>query len=182
MSNLSRRHLARHASPEWPEEVMEQLILLWDEKHSTAEIGRRLGKSKNSVVGKVHRLHLDSRPSPIRNPKPPRIHRAPPITLPIFRYCAQCGGTLGADQKRFCSAGCEALSQLAAIAETPRTPKPPKPARERHGFRLGSGECQWMHGNGRPWRACGDAVVLGKSWCPEHYERVFVCRAVEVAA
>jgi GcrA cell cycle regulator len=39
---------------------------LWAEGHSTAEIGRRLGRSKNSVVGKSHRLCLPLRPSPIK--------------------------------------------------------------------------------------------------------------------
>ena len=30
------------------------------------EIGRRMGISKNAVVGKAHRLNLPARPSPIR--------------------------------------------------------------------------------------------------------------------
>ena len=51
---------------EWSEEVIGRLRMLWSEGHSTAEIGRRLGISKNAVVGKAHRLDLPSRPSPIR--------------------------------------------------------------------------------------------------------------------
>ena len=42
------------------------LIQLWCEGHSTAEIGRRIGRGKNAVIGKVHRLGLDPRPSPLR--------------------------------------------------------------------------------------------------------------------
>lgn len=38
---------------------------LWDEGHSTAEIGRRMHCTKNAVVGAVHRNHLPPRPSPI---------------------------------------------------------------------------------------------------------------------
>ena len=41
------------------------LRALWDEGHSTAEIGWRMGLSKNAVVGKAHRLNLRARPSPI---------------------------------------------------------------------------------------------------------------------
>lgn len=51
---------------EWTEDVIIRLRLLWDEGHSTAEIGRRLGVSKNAIVGKAHRLDLPARPSPIR--------------------------------------------------------------------------------------------------------------------
>nr|WP_294505044.1 GcrA family cell cycle regulator [uncultured Rhodopila sp.] len=56
----------------WNEETIRHLRDLWAEGHSTAEIGRRLGVSKNAIVGKAHRLDLDARPSPIRRegPKP----------------------------------------------------------------------------------------------------------------
>jgi GcrA cell cycle regulator len=50
----------------WNEETIRHLRDLWTEGHSTAEIGRRLGVSKNAIVGKAHRLDLDARPSPIR--------------------------------------------------------------------------------------------------------------------
>nr|WP_294563484.1 GcrA family cell cycle regulator [uncultured Rhodopila sp.] len=57
----------------WNEETIRHLRDLWAEGHSTAEIGRRLGVSKNAIVGKAHRLDLDARPSPIRRegPRPP---------------------------------------------------------------------------------------------------------------
>ena len=51
---------------EWSESAELRLRLLWDEGLSTSEIGRRLGLSKHAVGGKVHRLGLPARPSPIR--------------------------------------------------------------------------------------------------------------------
>ena len=51
---------------EWTEETIQRLRAFWTEGLSTAEIGRRLGVSKNAVVGKAHRLDLTARPSPIR--------------------------------------------------------------------------------------------------------------------
>jgi GcrA cell cycle regulator len=51
---------------EWSDEVISHLRALWAEGHSTAEIGRRLGVTKNAIVGKAHRLDLPARPSPIR--------------------------------------------------------------------------------------------------------------------
>ena len=50
----------------WTTELVSSLERLWNEGASTAEIGRRLGVSKNAVVGKAHRLGLSGRPSPIR--------------------------------------------------------------------------------------------------------------------
>ncbi|MDD4520138.1 MAG: global cell cycle regulator GcrA-like protein [Alphaproteobacteria bacterium] len=49
----------------WTPELVEDLQRLWNEGLTTGEIGKRLGVSKNAVVGKAHRLGLESRPSPI---------------------------------------------------------------------------------------------------------------------
>ena len=49
----------------WTPERIGELEKLWAEGLSTAEIGRRLGVSKNAVVGKAHRLRLPGRQSPI---------------------------------------------------------------------------------------------------------------------
>jgi GcrA cell cycle regulator len=63
---------------DWTPEQIGQLTRLWSEGLSTAEIGKRLGISKNAVVGKAHRLHLNSRPSPIKRIGPrPAIARPP---------------------------------------------------------------------------------------------------------
>ncbi len=50
----------------WTTEKIKQLKKLWSKGKSTVEIGRELGISKNAVVGKVHRLELNARPSPIK--------------------------------------------------------------------------------------------------------------------
>jgi GcrA cell cycle regulator len=75
---------------DWTTEAIERLRVLWSEGHSTAEIGRRMGVSKNSVVGKAHRLQLPARPSPIRRdpaaPRPVATGRRP--TLPPLRVVA----------------------------------------------------------------------------------------------
>jgi GcrA cell cycle regulator len=62
---------------EWSDEIIGQLRALWAEGHSTAEIGRRLGVTKNAIVGKAHRLDLPARPSPIRrDPDATPVRRA----------------------------------------------------------------------------------------------------------
>ena len=49
----------------WNDELDARLTSDWDAGFSTAEIGRRMGISKNSVIGRAHRLQLPSRGSPI---------------------------------------------------------------------------------------------------------------------
>jgi len=82
----------------WTPELMEQLAVLWAEGHSTAEIGRRMGISKNAVVGKAHRLQLKPRPSPLKRPPVRRVVGivAPSCTWPLghpgdsgFRFCGK---------------------------------------------------------------------------------------------
>jgi GcrA cell cycle regulator len=58
----------------WTSELIEQLAVLWEQGLATAEIGRRLGLSKNAVIGKAHRLALQPRPSPLKSPPTRRVH------------------------------------------------------------------------------------------------------------
>ncbi len=71
--------------PTWTDTAISNLRRLWDEGHSTAEIGRRLGVTKNAVIGKAHRLELPHRPSPIRRGTHPARTPAPrpKVTLPV---------------------------------------------------------------------------------------------------
>ncbi len=74
---------------DWNDESIGRLRQFWADGHSTAEIGRRMGVTKNAVVGKAHRLELPARPSPIRRAAdgsaPPRLavpRRTVGFTLP----------------------------------------------------------------------------------------------------
>ena len=66
----------------WTDRMVEELKSLWQTGLTTSEIAKKLGVSKNSIVGKVHRLSLSGRPSPIRKKeetkktKPIKIKRA----------------------------------------------------------------------------------------------------------
>ena len=50
----------------WTEDKIKKLKKLWQSGKATAEIAKVLGMSKNSIIGKVHRLALAARPSPIK--------------------------------------------------------------------------------------------------------------------
>jgi GcrA cell cycle regulator len=82
----------------WTPDLISQLGALWRQGLSTAEIGRRLGVTKNAVVGKAHRLALDPRPSPLKRPPAPRFtsHPGPSCSWPTghpgeksFRFCGK---------------------------------------------------------------------------------------------
>ncbi len=54
----------------WTDEKIKNLKKLWQKGATTAEIAKKLGLSKNSIIGKVHRLNLETRPSPIKKTAP----------------------------------------------------------------------------------------------------------------
>jgi len=45
----------------WTEERVERLTQLWEAGVGTAEIGERLGMTKNAIIGKAHRIGLKAR-------------------------------------------------------------------------------------------------------------------------
>ena len=50
----------------WTDEAVEELKKMWDKGMTTGQIAKVLGVTKNSIIGKVHRLCLTARPSPIK--------------------------------------------------------------------------------------------------------------------
>ncbi len=84
----------------WTAERIAELKHLWAAGTPTAEIGRRLGVSKNAVVGKVHRLGLAGRPSPIRKFQAAVVD----IVVDSGRPCQWPFGDPGADDFHFCGA------------------------------------------------------------------------------
>ena len=50
----------------WTSEMIDKLRQMWKQGLTTSEIAKKIGVSKNSIVGKVHRLNLTARPSPIK--------------------------------------------------------------------------------------------------------------------
>lgn len=51
----------------WTDERIERLRAMWTEGKTASQIAEELGGvSRNAVIGKAHRLGLDSRPSPVK--------------------------------------------------------------------------------------------------------------------
>lgn len=164
---------------DWTDDAILRLRNLWDEGLSTAEIGRRLGISKNSVVGKAHRLQLSPRPSPIRRdpmpaatPREPTHRRMCGPTLPSFATpVAEIvlrpavkdvvpRGTSGRPEPSVLAIRPSLVAAMAApIRLSPRTPA-----------------CCWPIGEpGTPsFHFCGDPALANKPYCQPHADIAYV--------
>jgi GcrA cell cycle regulator len=142
---------------EWTDDRIRKLRQLWSEGHSTAEIGRRMGISKNAVVGKAHRLDLPARPSPIRTGGSPRAPRTPR---------RQSVPRLADTMPLSCLRDADIPAPVERIAPTV------KPARHAAiaSTRIGSQPCCWPIGDpGTPaFRFCDDPAPLDVPYCDEH--------------
>lgn len=151
---------------DWTAEAIERLKALWAEGHSTAEIGRRMGISKNAVVGKAHRLNLPARPSPIRRdaaPRPAPVPRAPrPMSVaraappPMLRPAP----------------AAPPAPVVVAAAPAPAVLRAFPAARPR----IGSRSCCWPIGEPGTsgFRFCGGEPMAGKPYCTEHAALAYV--------
>ncbi|UPY37039.1 GcrA family cell cycle regulator [Sediminicoccus sp. KRV36] len=149
---------------DWTNEAIDRLRALWAEGHSTAEIGRRMGISKNAVVGKAHRLDLPARPSPIRRdpaaPRPVATGRRP--TLPPLR------AAMPIAPRR---------EEPRPVVEAPVLSVVPKaPSVVRAFPRVSAKSCCWPIGEPgtKGFRFCSATAMGGKPYCTEHAALAYV--------
>jgi GcrA cell cycle regulator len=139
---------------EWTSDRINELTRLWNEGLSTAEIGKLLGISKNAVVGKAHRLHLSSRPSPIRRMS---LRPAQPVRLREPRPAPT-------------------AFELPHRPSSPAPAPAPRPPVETRALEYSNQSCMWPVGHpGEPgFRFCGDRALMGKPYCAEHCAVAYV--------
>jgi GcrA cell cycle regulator len=139
---------------EWSEDSIARLRRYWDEGLSLSEIGRLLGTTKNSAMGKVHRLGLTLRGSPItpssgaqRAPVVKRVHG--PTLAPL-------------------------VSTIAA-ATAPKEEKP-KAAYAPPKLLMSSEGCLYPIGDpGSPgYHSCGKPRPIDKPYCDTHQAICYV--------
>lgn len=152
----------------WPERDGE-LEVFWAEGHSTQEIARRMHITKNSVVGRAHRLHLPPRPSPIIRSGLPSVRRQPArVTGPPLPVLASMAG--GAPIAR-------AVAAPVAAVPAPRAAALPLLRHEPVARRDGEPPCCWPIGDPRDkedFRFCIAAALPGRPYCAGHCAIAFV--------
>jgi GcrA cell cycle regulator len=147
----------------WDAAADARLIELWALGLSAGKIGLDMGRSKNSVVGRVHRLNLPGRASPIEPGGAPRQVGAKAATLALPREgYAQMG------RRGSAAMAGPSLVLLGAVAAADAEPVRDAPV---VAARLGSHACTWPIGEPRTkeFRYCDAPAVLGRSYCPVHH-------------
>ncbi len=157
---------------EWTSEAIATLRALWDEGHSTAEIGRRMGVSKNAVVGKAHRLNLPARPSPIRREVEGGIVRP---TAPLQRRPPAPRQPQPMRRPEPQPQPMQRQPQVAAPPPVQQAPPPP-PAVVRSFPRLSNRSCCWPLGEPGTagFRFCDEGAMAGKPYCSSHASVAYV--------
>lgn len=142
----------------WTEERVAELMRLWEAGRSASEIGRLLGVSKNSVVGKAHRMKLKARPSPIKRGGASQMRR-PAVTA------AKPTAQPQPAPKRVVQ---------RPVAATP-VQRPAKAVARASGK---GPNCLWPIGDpgDQDFHFCGEPAVPGKPYCDEHCARAYIVR------
>lgn len=180
----------------WTDEMVEELKRLWSEGVTTGEIGRRLNISKNSIVGKVHRLGLSGRPSPIKKkgdePETPKKAKSPAKE----KEPKKAAPAKTSQEKP------KEVQQKPAPKPEPKVEKQPVPAKttpleeddiklaksispkvesaagKRHVSltELDNHTCRWPIGDPKDenFHFCGRKIRLGQTYCEEHAAIAYV--------
>lgn len=147
----------------WTDEQVEQLRQMWVEGLSANEIAKRIGVSKNSIVGKVHRLCLQARPSPIKR------KNSVPAQQPLQNE--------GIKDIPSTEEVKEEQAEISALQGMPV-----KDVKKNCGkntvrlVELDSHTCRWPIGDPRDedFCFCGKKVRTGQTYCDEHSAVAYV--------
>ncbi|WP_426164538.1 GcrA family cell cycle regulator [Sandarakinorhabdus sp. DWP1-3-1] len=145
----------------WTDERIAQLKAGWEGGMTASQIAELLGEgvSRNAVIGKAHRLGLESRPSPVKGGEEPVAEAAPaaaaaPVAAP---------------------AAAAPVAPAPVIARPAPPPVAKKPARSGKAAKttlldLNEKVCKWPigHPGDADFHFCGKASQAGFPYCTEH--------------
>lgn len=165
----------------WTDEMVEDLRKMWKEGLTTGEIGKRLSVSKNSIVGKVHRLGLSGRPSPIKKKEDSSNADTPaPVKAekPVKEEKAPAPAKVEKQPKTEAPAPKEEKTEKETKTAAPKG---------HHRFDiykkgkttltdLDNHTCRWPIGDPKDenFHFCGKKVKVGQTYCEEHSAVAYV--------
>lgn len=154
---------------DWDSVAEAQLREAWASGMSGEKIARAMGRTKNAVIGKIYRMKLSSRPSPIiRDGRiPQKSHKKGggrgdkrPVARPV-------GGIV---QEK---ASPELTRRLAELAASFAEREPPPPETRFQPPRPGS--CLWPMWSGKATHEyCGCAAEFARPYCEGHARIAYV--------
>ncbi|MBD5389389.1 GcrA cell cycle regulator [bacterium] len=187
----------------WDNATLKKLKALTGKGLSTSEIGKRLGLSKNAVVGKLNRLGWNSKasaadtaaPAPAKKAAAPKKatpapkakatatpkKATPKAVAPKKAPAKKATGTPAAKAPA-------ATTKKAAPAKTADTPRSSAKSQAKnlamhqriiqHSLEMANlkpNQCRWPIGDpdSEDFHFCGDAVFVGKPYCYEHCKQAY---------
>lgn len=159
----------------WTDQMVEDLKRMWEEGLTTGEIGKRLGVSKNSIVGKVHRLQLSGRPSPIKKKDTP-AEETPAPTKPSKPEKTVSQANKPKEEKTPAKKEEEVIVEVSAPISAPMPKAPSKPSGKTMLTDLDNHTCRWPIGDPKDenFHFCGKKVKIGQTYCEEHANIAYV--------
>jgi GcrA cell cycle regulator len=170
----------------------------WADGVPTNELARRIGRTKNAVIGRVHRLKLPPRPSPICGP-------VKPIDMSELQALREAGHSIAVLAKRF-NASKNRISELLGLRVAPQMVRaehteapvpltvvpslPPEPLARLLPLAWFASpvtvadnprQCRWLEGDA-PFLQCADVRDGARSYCRQHCKRAYHRICTEVAA
>ncbi|MDR0803585.1 MAG: GcrA family cell cycle regulator [Rickettsiales bacterium] len=175
----------------WNKITLQKLKTLVDRGLSTSEIGKKLGMTKNAIVGKLNRLGWNAKSiaavppaksaaRPVKKTPVPAKKTAAaapaskkkPAQTPIKPAPAK-SAKPAATAKSVKSEPARATAKAAAPTPAPRTNPKAQKNSVRHTLaiaNLKSDQCRWPIGNpdGDDFHFCGAKIFPGKPYCYDH--------------
>jgi GcrA cell cycle regulator len=112
----------------WTDERIDQLKALWTKGMTASQIAEELGGvSRNAVIGKAHRLGLQSRPSPVKPNEPNAAKAKAPKAVKADTAPAPKAAAPKAEAAPIAAPAPVQPSPAASAAPAPAAPQPPQP-------------------------------------------------------
>jgi GcrA cell cycle regulator len=157
----------------WTPALDAALSRLWTQRLTVREIAAKIGITKNAAMGRIHRIKLASRPSPV---KP---------ACPAIKNITQDRLDPSASSKADITKNSQEKNGLASRARSMPAPKRANvTGKGRAAVNTANGgasishddlrlsHCQWPLSDGRPWLFCGAAAARGP-FCQAHASKAF---------
>ena len=148
----------------WTDEAVEELKKMWDRGMTTGQIAKALNVTKNSIIGKVHRLCLTARPSPIKKVSAKEISKSTP-DVKQNKSAKSPKANRTSDEKNTVKEAIETADAPLSVEET-NIPL----------VKLDNHTCRWPLGDPRDddFCFCGKRVKTGQTYCEEHAAVAYV--------
>ena len=182
----------------WDNAMLKKLKALTGKGLSTAEIGKKLGMSKNAVVGKLNRLGWNSKAggapavepdAPVKTAKAtkdaaPRAKTPKTVAETVAKAAPKSKKTVAGDAKNAAPVAdvpAPAKAKKESVAETKTSASKNLAMHQRivqHSLEMASlkpNQCRWPIGDpdSENFHFCGETVFVGKPYCYEHCKQAY---------